>query len=871
MLRTGPSTLLGVLQAHAQRTPDAVAVAAPDHTSWTYQTLLDETEQTVRALRGLGIGPSDRVALALPNGPELALAFLAVSSGAVSAPINPTAGGAELRSTLSALRARAVVVPCSGDTPAGAAARALGIEVFERSAMLGGRAGYLTAGSQLAPESFMPSLPDADDVAVLLSTSGTTARPRVVRLTHRNVLAGATNIAASLELTPCDRCLNLAQLFHGAGLMASVLASVVSGASVVCCPGFDVERFFDWLAEFRPTWYGAVPPIHAAVVAAATRNPERAAHTSLRFIRSGSAPLPLRVRAELERLFRIPVIEGYALSEAIQVASTSLRPQARKAGSVGIPAGIEVAIIDEAGTVVPAGEMGEIVCRGASVMRGYDDPAATEGTFVDGWLRTGDQGFLDADGYLFLTGRLKEIINRGGAKVSPSEVDGVLLEHPAVEQAATFPLPHDELGEAVAAAVVLRAGEDVSPGEIRAFAASRLAPFKVPGRIVMTPSIPVGPTGKVQRPTLAQQLGLLPPCRRIRAENVQRSVVGPRDLLEARLLQIWEDIFGGGPLDVTDDFFDLGGHSLLAALLMDEIERASGRRLHPSLLLETPTIEQLARAIQREASRRPVLAIKDGPGTAFIFLNGDLNGGGFYCVKLAAALDAGQAFYSISSHGIGGDPIPVSIEAMAASHLDAVRALQPTGPYLLGGFSHAGLIAFEMARQLEAQGEKVPLLFVVDMAADPRLRRRLPGPLARTAARWRSRLLRLKADMSGLDPGARVVVAFRRLRGYLSRGSSGRHLVELDGSEMTREGRLLFERYRGLVDRYVPRPYGGRVTLVVSSEDLAARSADPTLGWARIAADVKVLWMPGGHLTCVTRHVGVLAAHLRDSLREAMG
>jgi thioesterase domain-containing protein len=500
-------------------------------------------------------------------------------------------------------------------------------------------------------------------------------------------------------------------------------------------------------------------------------------------------------------------------------------------------------------------------------MRGYDgDASSTRAAFVNGWLRTGDQGFLDADGYLFLTGRIKEIINRGGAKVSPQEIDAVLLEHPAIGHAVTFPLPHDELGESIAAAVVLQPGAHSSAQEIRAFVAARLSPFKVPSRIIITTHIPTGPTGKVQRFALSEQLRVRPLGPSRDAEDVGRRLVAPRDLLEARLLRIWESFFGGGPIGVADDFFDLGGHSLLAARLVEEIERASGRRLHPSILIEAPTVERLARAMLRDSARQPLLRIRDGHRSPLFFLNGDLNGGGFYCVKLASGLEPGQSFYSVSSHGIGGDPIPGSIEAIAASHIGAIRTVQPAGPYLLGGFSHAGLVAFEMASQLEAAGEKVALLFVVDVSADPALRRRSPGPVSRTLVRWGGRFTRLHREMSELGSRDRIALALHTLRRYGSRAASP-SAVELDGSEMTKDGRRLFETYRRLMDRYVARPYSGRMTLVVSADDLGARSTDPMLGWGRLA-DVKVLSIPGTHVACVTRHVGILAEHLRASLRE---
>ncbi len=845
--------LADLVRHHARHTPEAVAILAPDRPPLTYRALWAQVERVLRTLTALGIGPRDRVGIALPYGPEMAAAFLAVSSGAGSAPLNPNAGGAESRAALANVGVRALILGPGTAPPVRDAAEALGVPVLELSPTPGGAAGAFVLAGADPPDAGALAIGATEDVGLLLPTSGTTSRPRVVPLTHRNMLAGARNIAASLELAPADRCLNLALLFHGAGLMASVLSSVFVGAAVICCPGFDAGRFFDWLEGLHPTWYAAVPAVHRAVAAAAAETPERAAGTSLRLIRSGSAPLPAGVRTDLERRFGVPVVESYALSEAIQLACTPLGRDGRKPGSVGRPAGIAVAIMDESGTRLGPGEVGEIVCRGPSVMRGYHgDPVATERAFVDGWLRTGDQGFLDADGDLFLTGRLKEIINRGGAKVSPQEVDEAVLAHPDVLQATTFALPDEALGESVAVAVVPRPGTSITPGDIRAFAATRLPPVKTPSRILVVPAIPVGPTGKVQRLTLAAQLGLAAPAP---ARGLaRRPRVPPRDLLEARLARMWEDLFDV-PIGIDDDFFDLGGHSLRAALLMERIERASGRRLPPSVLLEAPTIARLAQAIRADAGRRPFLEIRGGDRPPFVFLHGDLNGAGFYCVKLAESLEPGQPFHAISSRGIGGEPVPPSIEAIAASHLETVRAARPGGPYLLGGFSHGGLVAFEMARQLEAAGETVALLFVVDIAADHRLHRRLPGPIARTVTAWRGRLARLRRDVAGLGVHDRVAVVLAAARRFLA-----------GPPEMTIRARRLYETYRQLGRRYVPGPYRGRLTLVVATEDRT--SGDPTLGWGRVAAQVSCLSIPGSHLDCVTRHVGLLGAHLRRALQR---
>jgi acyl-CoA synthetase (AMP-forming)/AMP-acid ligase II len=299
-------------------------------------------------------------------------------------------------------------------------------------------------------------------------------------------------------------------LFHIHGLIAAVLSSLVAGAGIVCTPGFNALRFFAWLDEYKPTWYTAVPTMHQTILARAARNTEIVARSNLRLVRSSSASLPAQVMGELETLFGSPVIEAYGMTEAAhQMTSNPLPPAVRKPGSVGLPAGPEVRVLKPQGGFAEPGMTGEIVIRGPNVTAGYlANPEANAGAFMDGWFRTGDQGMLDADGYLTITGRLKEIINRGGEKVSPCEIDDVLMDHEAVAQVVTFAMPHDKLGEEVAAAVVLRDGADADERTLRDFAASRLTDFKVPRKIVFLDEIPKGATGKLRRIGLAEKLGL---------------------------------------------------------------------------------------------------------------------------------------------------------------------------------------------------------------------------------------------------------------------------------------------------------------------------------------------------------------------------
>lgn len=506
------NTLAHLISTH----PDnALAIGAPGRDWQTYGDLRALSADVATFLHKRGIGRKDRVAIVLPNGPEMAAAFATIAQSATTAPLNPAYRLDEYLFYLEDLGARALVVAAGAEGPAVAAASKLGIDLIYLTGSDDGPAGDFTLSSDMAEAAGDASPPDADDIALILHTSGTTSRPKVVPLTQSNLHASAGNIMRSLALGPEDRCLNVMPLFHIHGLVAALSASLAAGAQISCTDGFNALKFFAQLDEVRPSWYTAVPTMHQAILSRAGRNAEVIERAGLRFLRSSSASLPAPVMQELVATFAAPVIEAYGMTEAThQMCSNPLPPRAQKPGSVGLPAGPEVAIASEVeNTLLASDAQGEIVISGPNVTPGYEaNPKANADNFFDHggkrWFRTGDQGAFDADGYLHLTGRLKEIINRGGEKISPLEVDAVLLSHPDIGQAVCFALPHPKLGEEIAAAIVPGEGKTPSEAEIRAFAKERLAEFKVPRQVLILDEIPKGATGKVQRIGLAKSLGL---------------------------------------------------------------------------------------------------------------------------------------------------------------------------------------------------------------------------------------------------------------------------------------------------------------------------------------------------------------------------
>jgi len=502
-------TLQTLLAAGAN---DAAALSSPGGKPLSYRALRALVDDVRAGLNAWGIGRNDRVAIVLDNGPAMASSFVAIASCATSAPLNPAYRADEFEFYLTDLNAKLLVVSAGSTSPAVDVAAKLGVPIARLVEQPEAGAGTfrleLPAGAGKAAASPGPAQPD--DIALVLHTSGTTSRPKIVPLSQTNVCASARNIAKSTEFRASDRGLNIMPLFHIHGLIAGILAPLSAGGEVCCTPGFNALKFFGWMGEVHPTWYTAVPTMHQAIVGRASKNTEVIKANPLRFIRSSSSSLPPQVIRELEAAFGAPVIEAYGMTEAAhQMASNPLPPAARKPGTVGRAAGPEVAILDDAGQPLPPGSTGEISIRGENVMRGYENnPKANAEAFVNGWFRTGDQGVMDADGYISITGRLKEIINRGGEKISPREVDEVLMDHAAVGQCVTFAMPHDKLGEEVAAVVVLREGASATEKELQQFVGTRLADYKVPRKILFMPEIPKGATGKLQRIGLAQKLGL---------------------------------------------------------------------------------------------------------------------------------------------------------------------------------------------------------------------------------------------------------------------------------------------------------------------------------------------------------------------------
>ena len=573
-----------------RRFETAPAILAPDRKPLSYGRLCNHIEYVVSFLHELGIGRNDRIGIVLPDGPEMTTAFLSVIACTTFVPLNPAYREQEFDISFSEMKIKSVILEAGKDSPARLVAGKKNIPIIELIPHADDESGlfHLESHETVETHAEKSDFAKPDDIALLLQTSGTTSRAKIVPLTVSNIFSSAHYIVASLQLRHTDRCLNIMPMFHIAGLVSPVLASLIAGSSVICTSGFSRDRFFDWIYSFRPTWYSAVPTMHEEVIKIAEKGQFHPEQNPLRFIRSISFSISSSVSEKLESIFRVPVIQTYGLTEALPITSSPMPPGTRKQGSVGIPAGPDVAIMDKNGGILSYGELGEIAVRGPNVVKGYENNLQeNERAFASGWFKTGDLGYMDEDGCLYIRGRLKEIINRGGQKVSPHEIEVILREHPAVVDAAAFGVPHRRLGEAVVAVVVAESSRSVTERELRNCLADQLAEYKVPQQIIFAESIPRGSSGKVNRHSLSEFF----------SHFLTPDFMAPQTETERMIARLWGDVLGLDTIGRNDNFFALGGDSLLATQVIARLGAMMGKRFPIKTIFENTTVGEFARAV----------------------------------------------------------------------------------------------------------------------------------------------------------------------------------------------------------------------------------------------------------------------------------
>jgi oxalate---CoA ligase len=841
-------------------TPQSTALRATERTGLTYAQLWREVESIAEAF---GAMAGRAIALALPDGPDLALAILGTSLRCVCAPLNPRLPVPEIQACLATLAPAALIVQ-PDEKPAIAAAEDLGIQVWEMRAAPGSVAGVFALsprGPAMRKSNGSPA-----NAGLLLHTSATTGRPKLVPLNHANLRAQCLQTGGALQLSSEDRFLSLMPLLHLQGSLA-ILSQLYCGGSVICAPGFDAVRFLNWLEEFQPTWYTASPTMHRAVLTLLDTG-RLAIPCRLRFVRSIGAPLPPDLIASLERILDAPVIEGYGLTEVGAATSNPLPPGLRKPGSVGISTGADVSIFDESEQPAPQGAEGEIRIRGAAVTAGYwNNPEANKISFSGDWLRTGDLGRFDEENYLYVTGRVKEVVNRGGEKIMPQEIDAALAGHPAVAEAAGFGVSHPTLGEDIVAAVVLRPGVSVTERELRQYVTTRVAAFKVPRRVLFVDRIPKGATGKARRIALREELNVI----------WERDSLAGASGLELQLVEIWNRILQN-KVGLDDDFFAAGGDSLAATVMLAEVRSALA--VDPSLLdrvdfFENPTIRSLARIVTEcgntgEKPESALIALQPNGSRRPLFLMPDASSEPYYFRSLAKHLGNRQPVLALryASERAAGSR---TVESVAANCSAVIRSVQSTGPYLLAGHCFGGIVAFEIARQLIALGEQVELLALLD-ATTPGYPK-APEHWRRYARALRSVLTRgagpkvtardAIAHILYLAARARLLAA-ARWRRRLATSPLVTVVPQVDAAGIANDtaGR-----------NYVPQPAPVRaLQFTAAGQPIDTRVLDdPRLEWRRFALDgFESYQTPGGHHSMLLEpNVQNLAAQLQRALSRS--
>jgi len=822
-----PESFLDDIYHHAAGGRARPALLEPGREPVCFGTLCDRARAMAGALAEAGLKRGDVIAAALPGNAEVLGACLGVAGLGAFAPLNPALPEAEQEYFLSRLHPAALISPA--DSPAAIAARALGVRVLPMQSLTGA-----------AAADFPP--PSGSDPAIFLHTSATTGRPKLVCHTHATFVAMSRAGIESLGQTSADLLLCMMPMFHLQGLKAA-LNQFMAGGSVLLANSSEVARFPEWLIQYRPTWFTAGATLHRAILSS-LRNSGVPARGYLRMIRNMGTALPPTLEAELEETFGAPVLNGYGLTETGAVTSSPLPPGKRKSGSAGIASGAEVAVLDESGNIVVKGGEGEIVVRGPGVAHGYwDDPEATRVVFRDGWFHTGDLGRIDSEGYLYVTGRIKEMINKGGEKILPGQIDEALMAHPRVSEAVSFAAPHPTLGEDVAAAVVLRPGAALKAYELRRFAAARLAQFKVPRQILFVDAIPKSATGKPQRHALAAL--------------AERPKAQPGDFTrhrEAELAACWSRFLAGREFGATDDFFELGGDSLSARMMLVEVQDKFGELNEGEFLID-PTIATLAALIEsgdsRERDARPLFALQPYGSRPPFFCIPGAGEDPFYMRLLARRIGAGQPFYVLR------DPRPAAtrgeqaVETTAAWFAEAAHKAQPEGPLLIGGHCYGGVVAFEMAQRLSAAGRKVALLVMFDAPT--------PGypKLLRSWKRYGKAIPRL-------TPGA--VAEHAR---FLCRLGQRRLASLLPAAQAPTQA----ETNAFATRRYSPRPFNGKVfTFLAGGERQSTLVLDDSrLGWRDFArGGFETRTVPGTHMSMFAEpHVAKLAEQLEALLSAA--
>ncbi|MBL7940331.1 MAG: AMP-binding protein [Flavobacteriales bacterium] len=824
------------LNEHARAQPARIALRSIDGRELDYGALPMVLFAIQQWVRTRGVKKGEVLLLMMTNGPEMALALLGAALHASLSPIDPELGMAELMAIARHVGATGILTDLAHENVLGGLASSLGIPLhvipFERTGPLGGLTGSVLPSGSCVP-------PEKDHILLMHRTSGTTGTSKRVPLRIANISAQAKNTAESLGLGPEDRILQVMPLFHMHGF-GCLTGTLWSGGTAICTPGHDGVRHPQWMREFKPTWFSAAPTILRDVARCHDQDEKLREDAPLRFVRSLSASITPSLIHELERTTGAPVVEQYGLTEALSpVIANQPPPAPRKIGTLGRPYGCEVRIVDEHGEEVPTGNVGEIVLRGPGLITGYAEPQeVNDGSWFGEWFRTGDLGHIDTEGFVHLTGRLKEEINRGGEKIGPQEVEAALEGHPGIKAAAAFASPHPTLGDEVALAYV-PVGGPVEADDLRRWMQKRIASHKVPKRFYPLEMLPVTGTGKVKRSELARIVEQgdrrdgMDGRGHVTTEAYERALTQaldvksaghatsdpehlPASYIERTIAMVWGQELGKDRLLLTDDFFLLGGDSITGVRSCARLTEMLGCKLELADLFKDPTLKGLAASVsaqgkeQRWKNLAPIRLT--GSQMPFVCVHGDE---GNY--NLPRVFDRERPFIGFMHQGEDGLGMRYkTIRSLARHYVRELLEALPAGPCIISGFSTGGVVAFEMARMLQAAGRQAPLLVILD-ARGPEFNWWRFAPRAKMAD--------LRGDL--IRP---------RCERYLDRGSAIPYKLR---------NFYIINTYRRALERYRPQPYDGDVLFIRSKQ----RMDEPT-GWEGLLTG-KVCYetVEGSHMT----------------------